>query len=481
MNIILNKGTDRNLNSKNNRAILALALLLVVPASLWAQKTGRGTRTRSAQPAQTKTAPRTTTAAQQSSQQQQGLNISTQDLSLLIEELGVPPQSRVQLAADESARKEFVKDLREMFAVADEARASGLAEQPDMKMQLELSRAFVISRRYSKQRQAAGATSPDQVVSKEEIAAFVKEPGQEQKFEEFFRDYLKNRPASEQANAVTNEQRENLRQQWAAVILGARKGVAAGVDKERATVVTLTYQHARLLAGEYFKQTLDARTKATDAEIEAFYAAHPELDPKQSKAKAEEVLARLRAGGDFNALAKEFSIDTSNKDQGGDLGWFGRGMMVKPFEDAAFALKPGELSGIVETQFGYHIIKLEQRRMQDSPVGQPVEQVHARHILIAAGSAARGADGRPQSPRDQARNAIEGEKRSKLLGEIVSRSRVKIAEDFDANPSPAMLNAAGAANKPATTTTDASTTPGSTQTKGTGKRTGAGTPRRRRP
>ncbi|HEV7902781.1 MAG TPA: peptidylprolyl isomerase [Pyrinomonadaceae bacterium] len=468
------------MNSKNNRAILALALLLVVPASLWAQKTGRGTRTRNTQPAQTKTAPRTTTAAQPSSQQQQGINLSAQDLSLLVEELGVSPQSRVQLAGDAAARKEFVQDLREMFAVADEARAAGLAALPDMKLQLELSRAFVISRRYSKQRQAAGATSPEQVVSKEEIAAFVKEPGQEQKFEEFFRDFLKSRPASEQANAVTDEQRENLRQQWATIMLGARKGVAAGVDKERATAVMLMYQHARLLAGEYFKQTLDARTKATDAEIEAYYAAHPEIDPKQSKVKAEELLARLRAGGDFNALAKEHSIDTSNKDQGGDLGWFGRGMMVKPFEDAAFALKPGELSGIVETQFGYHIIKLEERRMQDSPTGQPVEQVHARHILVAAGGGARGADGRPQSPRDQARNAIEGEKRSKLLGEIVSRSRVTIAEDFDANPTPATLNAAGAGNK-STATTDASTTPGSTQTKGTGKRTGAGTPRRRRP
>ena len=374
-----------------------------------------------------------------------------------------------------------------MFAVADEARAAGLAARPDVKLQLELSRAFVISRRYSKQRQAAGATSPDQVVPKEEVATFLKEPGQEQKFEEFFQDYVKSRPQAEQANAITNEQRENLRQQWATILLGARKGIAAGVDKERTTVVMLMYQHARLLAGEYFKQTLDARTKATDAEIEAYYAAHPELDPKQSKAKAEELLARLRAGGDFNAIAKEYSIDTSNKDQGGDLGWFGRGMMVKPFEDAAFALKPGELSGIVETQFGYHIIKLEERRMQDSPTGMPVEQVHARHILIAAGSAGRGADGRPQSPREQARRAIEEGKREKLLGEIASRARITIAEDFDPNgalttttPS-AAGGAAGTGNgaKPATGTNAAP--PNSTQTKGTGKRTGAGTTRRRRP
>jgi parvulin-like peptidyl-prolyl isomerase len=462
------------LNSIKNRAILALALLLIVPASLWAQKTQRG-RTQKAQ-TPTKTAPRTTPAA---SSQSQAVNLSAQDLALLIDELGVPPQSRAQLAGNAESRKEFVKDLREMFAVADEARATGLAARSDVQLQLELSRAFVIARRYSKSRQAAGAASPEQVVSKEEIAAFLKEAGQEEKFQEFFQDYLKNRPRAEQATAITDEQRENLRQQWANIILSARKGVAAGVDKQRATVVMLMYQQARVLAGEYFKQTLNARTKASDAEIEAYYAAHPELDPKQTKAKAEALLARLRAGGDFNALAKEFSIDTSNKDQGGDLGWFGRGMMVKPFEDAAFALKPGELSGIVETQFGYHIIKLDERRMQDSPNGLPVEQVHARHILIAPENAG-GANARPQSPRERARNAVEEEKRSKLLGELVSRSRVTIADDFDANASPATLKETG--DKPSATTTNASTpAAASTQTKTTTKRTRAGSSRRKRP
>jgi parvulin-like peptidyl-prolyl isomerase len=405
---------------------------------------------------------------------QKGVNLSALDLSLLVEELGVPPQSRAQFAGDAEARKAFVGELREMFAVAEEARAAGLAERPDTKLQLGLSRTFVIARRYSKMREQAGATSAEQVVSKEEIAAFVKEPGQEQKFQEFLQDFLKNRPQAAQGNTLAEAERENLRQQWANIMLSARKGIAAGVDKERATEVMVKYQHARLLGGAYFKEVLTARTQASEAEIDAYIAAHPELDPKQTKAKAEEVLAKLRAGGDFAALARENSVDTSNKDNGGDLGWFGRGMMVKPFEDAAFALKPGELSGLVETQFGYHIIKLEERRMQDSPNGQPAEQVRARHILIAAGTP--GA--RPQSPREQARAAIEEEKRAKVIGEVVGRQReIVVAEDFDANPTPAVLKAANE-QQGATAAPSAST-----EVKATSKRSSppAGSMRRKRP
>lgn len=79
------------------------------------------------------------------------------------------------------------------------------------------------------------------------------------------------------------------------------------------------------------------------------------LVEKQSQALA--ILERLKKGEKFSELAKELSIDRGSGKRGGDLGYFGRGMMVKPFEQAAFSLSIGQISEPVKSEFGYHIIK----------------------------------------------------------------------------------------------------------------------------
>ncbi len=82
---------------------------------------------------------------------------------------------------------------------------------------------------------------------------------------------------------------------------------------------------------------------------------------KKARAQIEAINKRVKAGEDFAKLAQEHSQDGSAA-QGGDLSFFERGKMVPPFEQAAFAMKPGEVSDIVTTQFGYHIIKVTDRR-----------------------------------------------------------------------------------------------------------------------
>ncbi len=92
-----------------------------------------------------------------------------------------------------------------------------------------------------------------------------------------------------------------------------------------------------------------------------------------ARTQAQELLDRVLAGEDFAELAREYSEDPGTAQLGGDLGWFRRGRMVKEFEDAAFSLLPGEISQVVETDFGFHIIKLERGRLAE---------LQARHILI---------------------------------------------------------------------------------------------------
>lgn len=104
----------------------------------------------------------------------------------------------------------------------------------------------------------------------------------------------------------------------------------------------------------YFEENKDSF-----AQKEEVKARHILVEDEES---AREVKEKIDKGGDFEELAKEYSTDTGTKDKGGDLGYFGKGKMVKEFEDAAFSLDIGEVSEPVKSEYGFHIIKVEDRK-----------------------------------------------------------------------------------------------------------------------
>ena len=178
----------------------------------------------------------------------------------------------------------------------------------------------------------------------------------------------------------------------------SEQAFAADLARENLTETELLDLYITQIKESYLSQQLieiyvKTKVKVTEEEMLSFYETSKDSlavkpitwktgaiihEIKPSKASEEAKLAEMKAiqdrlnqGADFASLAMEVS-DCPSKERGGDLGFFSRGMMVKPFEEAAFALNAGQVSPIVQTEFGYHLIKVEEKRDNE---------VRARHIL----------------------------------------------------------------------------------------------------
>jgi peptidyl-prolyl cis-trans isomerase C len=151
------------------------------------------------------------------------------------------------------------------------------------------------------------------------------------------------------------------------------------------------YLKRRVLRELYFNKTLKDTIKEDEAKKiyadrvaqlkpeEEIAASHILVD---SEDKAKELRAKIAAGADFAQVAKENSTDTGSKDQGGSLGYFGRGQMVPEFEAAAFKLGKGQISDPVHTSFGWHIIRVDDRRKKEPPTYAAVKETIMNSLVV---------------------------------------------------------------------------------------------------
>ncbi len=165
-----------------------------------------------------------------------------------------------------------------------------------------------------------------------------------------------------------------------------------GFDQAAARKAVISFYSNNIVASDY-KDFLADNSHPSDAEIAAYYKANegnyaelnlshimilngdsPQVKERQmegalpsaeAKKKLEDIRTRIQGGADFAALAKEFSQDKSSAEKGGDIGPIGQGVLVPAMDKAAFALKPGETSAIVESPVAFHILKVTDRHLQD--------------------------------------------------------------------------------------------------------------------
>lgn len=318
----------------------------------------------------------------------------------------LPPEQLKGMVSQPEPKKLLVDNLKEMFTLSQEAERVGVAANADAQSELDIMEKVTLAGLYRNLKQKEDPKLVEVTeVDKEEY--FKKNPNA-------FNDFI---TANARLKTASESQREALRPQFAELMILLERAKKSGLEKDPGYKLMFQIQRASYLATRVQQQlrtslpvsddeikqqyetakadfeetrarhilvmypdqrktTEEAMKKAEKKEGEAAPAPTTAKPATKEEAKklAEEILAKIKTGEDFAKLAETYSDDPGSGKMGGDLGFFKKDVsFVEPFKSTVFGLKPGEMSGIVETQFGYHIIKVDERRIPELDEGLKAE------------------------------------------------------------------------------------------------------------
>jgi len=397
--------------------------------------------------------------------------ITREEVEMLLADVSKQnPAILKRLNENPDLKKQQLESLKQLLAFASQAKADRLTEEPNNRQELENIKAEITAVNYDREiNKDKGPMPPFGFISEDMIAQYwgqdsqpeapkggfaglmdkigLGAPAESRTHAAEFDDFLNTKIAllkagnPEMANReISDEEKTQARDVFAKIRIYRNefeaKAAAGEVSKELVDRIALQVklQQAQFLA-KIYSETLTEKMKVTDEDIDKYIAAHPELSPAEKKSKAQGILDRAKGGEDFAALANEFSEDPGNKapdgpGKGGLYADVPKGRMVAPFETAAMALEPGQISPeLVETDFGYHIIKLE--RKLGKKEGTEAETYDVRHILISTNFKDPEKPNAPEMPvKEFVRNKLETEKERELVDSIVAANNVQVPADF---------------------------------------------------
>ena len=323
------------------------------------------------------------------------IHITAPELDQMI--ASMPEAQRQQYQSVES-KQQFADQIKQLLSLAREARRVGIANRPEVAYQENLQRNFVLAQIYRDRHR-------DVEISDKEVSDFyASHPGA-------IDELLRNNPRLGARGGALDER---LRKQLAELEILAERARAEKLDRAPGVALQLQIfpgfvlreallrdlQSNAAVSEDEIQRYYEERksqyeqvrarhilfsTRPTQAATEVIIQSEKDLKKDAVRRKAEEVLKRARAGEDFAALATQYSEDPGSNRRGGDLQYFGRGQMVSEFEKIAFSLQAGQISELVETPYGFHIIKVEDHRI--APLDEnlrPTVLNAAKQQLLAA-------------------------------------------------------------------------------------------------